>query len=127
MQSKERAPHATVHRHRDIRPALVKTLTEELRRVGFHVDEVEERFGPQNAVEWALPAFATVALSASGAAAGLAVKKFFDGFLEELGVKNVGNKAAIALKKIFDSASKSDSAYYSISDLELLEEREITL
>jgi hypothetical protein len=122
--SKETSPFATILQHRSIQPDLAMSLSQELKSAGFQVEQVEEHLGPQQAIDWALPALTTLILSAAGAGGALVVKKFFDGFLEELGVKNLGSGAAKSLKGIFDAGAASDLGYYSLADLKRMARKE---
>jgi hypothetical protein len=114
---------ALVYRHHSIRPALVTSLVQDLERAGFKVDLDEQRFESQQGAEWALPSFTTLVLSAASAGGVLVFKKFADGFLEDMGVKNAGSRISQTLKNMFLAALGSDVAY-SLSDRKRMARKE---
>jgi hypothetical protein len=125
MESETKAPpSAQIFRHHSIEPALAVSLAQELKRCGFTVVQGEEQFGQQQAADWALPAFTTLILSAASAGGVLVFKKFADGFLEDMGVKNAGSRVSQTLKMMFSTVLDSDIAYYTVEDLQRMARKE---
>lgn len=92
----------------------IDSLREELEKQGFVVEIGARDRGLQAAVEWALPPLTTLILSGAGAVGALTAKKYFDGFLEEIGVKTLGSQSAKLLKAIFLAGVQSDKAHYNL-------------
>jgi hypothetical protein len=111
-KNEEPRPIASIRRVKGMRQAETTLVANELRRLGFRVEQSQHDPGPQAAAELALPPLVMLLFSGLGALGVLTLKKYLDGLLEEFGVKNLGTQTAKALKRVFESGVRSEIAYY---------------
>jgi hypothetical protein len=92
-------------------PALpaecIKNLDKALESLGLKVEHAARDETPQMAIEWALPALAALGFFGGGVAG----KRFFDSFFQELGVDKAGTALGKAVKAVFLSAVDLPNRY----------------